>query len=160
MTKIRPTKSIDRVREYLEITGLAAGLVESDISTKTAAEAAEVAGCELGQIVKTLVVKVDDEPVLALVAGDRRADFDAIAQAMGGHQVKMADAETVRQVTGYAIGGVCPFCLPSALPILLDDSLQRFEIVYPAAGTPRSFVRMTLHQLTTIVGTHWSPIGC
>ena len=160
MTTTSPSKSIDRVRECLEANGLISGLVVSEVSTKTAAEAAAVAGCELGQIVKTLVVLVDDEPVLALVAGDRRADFDAIADAMGGRFVKMANADTVREVTGYAIGGVCPFCLPRALPILIDESLQRFETLYPAAGTPRSFVRMTPSQLTEIVGTGWAPIGC
>lgn len=160
MTKTKQMKSIDRVRECLTQNGLIEGLVESEVSTKTAAEAAEVAGCELGQIVKTLVVLVDDEPVLALVAGDRRADFDSIAQATGGHVVKMADAETVREVTGYAIGGVCPFCLPGALPIILDESLNRFGTLYPAAGTPRSFVKITIDQLTDIVGTNWAPIGC
>jgi Cys-tRNA(Pro) deacylase len=139
--------SLERVRAYLESHGLAGGLVEFEQSTKTAAEAADVMGCELGQIVKSLVVEVDGAPVLALVAGDRRGDLDAIAAEMGGVKAKMADADTVRAATGYAIGGVCPFALPDDLTVLIDDSLERYEVVYPAAGTPSSMVRMRHDEL-------------
>lgn len=139
--------SLERVRAYLESHGLAGGLVEFEQSTKTAAEAADVMGCELGQIVKSLVVVVDTTPVLALVAGDRRGDLDAIAAEMGGAKARMADADTVRAATGYAIGGVCPFALPEDLAVLIDDSLGRYDVVYPAAGTPSSMVRMRHEEL-------------
>ena len=153
--------SRERVAAFLSARNLMGGLVESEHSTKTAAEAAAVAGCELGQIVKSLLVTVADTPVLALVAGDRRADFDAVALEAGvpGGKVAMASAELVRQVTGYAIGGVCPFDLPTDLPVILDSSLRRFETVFPAAGTPRSFVRLTLGELTDIAGDRWAEIG-
>jgi prolyl-tRNA editing enzyme YbaK/EbsC (Cys-tRNA(Pro) deacylase) len=146
--------SRDRVAKFLAERGLDGGVVETEHSTKTAAEAAAVAGCELGQIVKSLVLTVDGSPVLALVAGDRRADLDAVAR-----EAKMASAEVVREVTGYAIGGVCPFDLPSALPVILDSSLKRFDVLLPAAGTPRGFARLTLDQLTDIVGERWAEIG-
>jgi len=108
-------------------------------------------GCELGQIVKTLVVVVDGRtPVAALVAGDRKGDMRAIAAELGGERAKMADADTVRSATGYAIGGVSPFALPEALPVLFDDSLMRYEVVYPAAGTPASMVRMDRDALLTV----------
>lgn len=100
-------------------------------------------GCDLGQIVKSLVFVVGDRPVLALVAGDRRGDSEAIAELMGDETARFADAATVRSATGYAIGGVSPFDLPSELPVLFDDSLERFEIVYPAGGTPSAVVRMS-----------------
>lgn len=153
--------SRERVAAFLAARDLTAGLVESEHSTKTAAEAAAVAGCALGQIVKSLLVTVNGAPILALVAGDRRADFDALANELGepGAKIAMASAELVREVTGYAIGGVCPFDLPADLPVVLDVSLQRFETVYPAAGTPRSFVRLTRGQLTEIAGDRWAAIG-
>jgi Cys-tRNA(Pro) deacylase len=139
------------VRAFLEEHGLAEGLFEFEQSTKTAAMAAEAMGCELGQIVKSLVVVVDGSaPVLALVSGDRRGDLDAIAAEVGGAKARMADAETVRDVTGYAIGGVSPFDLPEGLVVLVDDSLTRFEVVFPAAGTPTSMVRMRYDRLADV----------
>ena len=147
----RKAGSRERVRTFLETHGLAEHIVEFEQSTKTAAEAAEAMGCELGQIVKTLVVVVDGRtPVAALVAGDRKGDMRVIAAELGGERAKMADADTVRSATGYAIGGVSPFALPEALPVLFDDSLMRYEVVYPAAGTPASMVRMDRDALLTV----------
>lgn len=143
--------SRERVRVFLEAHGLAEGLTEFEQSTKTAAAAAEAMGCDLGQIVKSLVVIADETPVLALVAGDRRGDLDAICAEVGAGKARMADADTVRAVTGYAIGGVSPFDLPSDLTVLIDDSLARFETVYPAAGTPSSMVRLRFADLTRVV---------
>jgi Cys-tRNA(Pro) deacylase len=144
--------SRERVRAVLDGLGLQDRLTEFERSTKTAAEAAEAMGCELGQIVKSLVVVVDETAALALVAGDRRGDLAAIAAVLGGAKARMADADTVRAATGYAIGGVSPFGLPEGLTILVDDSLERFETVYPAAGTPSSMVRLTFDELSGIVG--------
>lgn len=144
--------SRDRVRAFLEQHGLADGLTEFAQSTKTAAQAAEAMGCELGQIVKSLVVVVDGRPVLALVAGDRRGDLDAIAAESGGGSARMADADAVREATGYAIGGVSPFDLPEGLEVLVDDSLARYDVLYPAAGTPSSMVRMARQDLERVVG--------
>lgn len=141
--KPRRAGSGDRVRAYLQAHGLSSGLVEFEQSTKTAQMAADAVGCDLGQIVKSLVFVVGDRPVLALVAGDRRGDSEAIAELMGDETARFADAATVRSATGYAIGGVSPFDLPSELPVLFDDSLERFEIVYPAGGTPSAVVRMS-----------------
>jgi Cys-tRNA(Pro) deacylase len=140
----KKTGSRERVRAYLEAHGLAEGLFEFEPhSTKTAQQAADRMGCELGQIVKTLVFVVDDaEVVVALMAGDQRADLEAIAECAGGARARMAKADEVREATGYAIGGVCPFGLPDDLPLFADDSLLRYDIVYPAAGTPDSMVRM------------------
>jgi len=147
----RKAGSRERVRAYLDTQGLTENICEFEQSTKTAAQAAEAMGCELGQIVKSLVVVVDGTtPVVALVAGDRRGDLDAIAAEAGGAKAKMADADTVRAATGYAIGGVSPFLLPELLPVFVDDSLERFEVVFPAAGTPSSMVRMCRDHLLGI----------
>ena len=134
--------SAQRVRAFLTLHGLGEEIFEFEQSTKTAREAADAMGCDLGQIVKTLVFVVDDRPVIALVAGDRKGDGDAIGTLMGGGEARFADAETVRSATGYAIGGVSPFALPEDVPVFFDDSLERFEMLYPAAGTPTSMVRM------------------
>lgn len=144
--------SAERVRRFLESHGLDGGLTRFEQSTKTAQMAADAMGCELGQIVKSLVVLVDGTAVLALVAGDRRGDLDAIAAETGGSAARMADADSVREATGYAIGGVSPFDLPGGLVVLIDDSLSRFEVVYPAAGTPSSMVRMHLDDLVRVSG--------
>jgi len=146
------TSSRDRVRGFVRELGLESRILEFEHSTKTAQMAADAAGCELGQIVKSLVFVVDGRPIVALVAGDRRGDGDAIARATGGVRVSFADADTVREATGYAIGSVSPFDLPDGLPILIDDSLSRFDVLYPAAGTQSAMIRLNRDELLAIVG--------
>lgn len=149
----RKPGSRERVRAYLDEHGLAEDIFEFEKgSTKTAQQAADAMGCELGQIVKSLVFMVDGRPVVALVAGDRRGDSEAIASELDGDAARMANADEVREATGYAIGGVCPFGLPAELAVLIDDSLLRFETVYPAAGTPESMVRIERPALFALVG--------
>jgi len=148
----RKAGSAARVRTFLEAHGVADGLRTFEQSTKTAQDAADAMGCELGQIVKSLVFRVDDMVVLALVAGDRRGDAPAIAAEAGGSKARLADADTVRTATGYAIGGVSPFDLSADVLVLVDDSLERFEIVYPAAGTPSSMVMMDRDDMLRLCG--------
>lgn len=150
----RKAGSLERVRAYLAAHGLDDGIVAfGDRSTKTCELAAEAVGCEVGQIVKSLVFVTDaGVPVLALVAGDRRGDAAAIAELAGARKVHFADPDTVRAATGYAIGGVSPYDLPPELTVLLDDSLERFETVYTAAGTPSSMVRIPRDVLFGLTG--------
>ncbi|MDP2181036.1 MAG: YbaK/EbsC family protein [Actinomycetota bacterium] len=151
--------SADRVRDFLASHGLAEEIVHFEQSTKTAQMAADAMSCELGQIVKSLVFVVDATPVLALVAGDRRGDSGAIASETGGEKAGFADADTVREATGYAIGGVSPFDLPTDLTVLIDDSLKRFDVVYPAAGTPSSMVRIPRDDLARMTGGRMARIS-
>jgi prolyl-tRNA editing enzyme YbaK/EbsC (Cys-tRNA(Pro) deacylase) len=147
----RKSDSLTRVRTYLAEHGLADRVITFEGSTKTAQLAAEAVGCELGQIVKSLVfVDAEGVPVLALVAGDRRGDPAAIAAQAATAEVVFADADTVRRATGYAIGGVSPFDLPADLLVLLDDSFTRYAEVYTAGGTPNSMVHLTIDQLTVV----------
>jgi len=149
----RRAGSLERVRAFLAERGLEAGLLTfDDRSTKTCELAADAVGCEVGQIVKSLVFVADSRPVLALVAGDRRGDTAAIGALTSASAVRFADAETVRSVTGYAIGGVSPYDLPAGLTVLVDASLERFDTVYTAAGTPASMVRIDRAVLFGIVG--------
>jgi prolyl-tRNA editing enzyme YbaK/EbsC (Cys-tRNA(Pro) deacylase) len=121
-------------------------------STRTAADAAKSLGTEVGQIVKSLVFVADGEPVLLLVAGDRRADLAKAAAALGAGKVERASAETVRDTTSFAIGGVPPVGHPGPLTTLVDMSLTRFSEVWAAAGTPNAVFPTTPDELVKLSG--------
>jgi prolyl-tRNA editing enzyme YbaK/EbsC (Cys-tRNA(Pro) deacylase) len=149
----RRAGSLERATAYLSEHGLADRvMVFDDRSTKTCELAAEAVGCELGQIVKSLLFMAEGQAVLALVAGDRRGDATAIAHEVGAQSAKFGNADEVRAATGYAIGGVSPFDLPPDLPVLVDDSLVRFETVWTAAGTPNSMVPLEYATLLELAG--------
>jgi prolyl-tRNA editing enzyme YbaK/EbsC (Cys-tRNA(Pro) deacylase) len=132
-------RSARRVQAALRELGLGAEVRELDASTRTAAEAAATVGCELGAIVKSLVFRGarTGDPVLVLVSGDNRADEARLEVALG-EAVERADAGWVREVTGYAIGGIPPVGHPRPLRTLVDVDLSRFATVWAAAGTPRA----------------------
>lgn len=146
------TDRSQRVRAVLEGHSLAGGIRCYDQTTGTAQAAADAVGCELGQIAKSIVFVADGVPLLAIVAGDRRGDAGAIAGIAGAREVKLADPATVLAATGYEVGSVSPFGLPSDMVVLIDESLQRFEIVLPAAGTSSSVVSLPLDRLIEITG--------
>ena len=106
--------------------------------TKTAADAAAAVGCDVAQIVKSLVFVVDDEPVVALVGGADRLDEARLAAACGtpAGSVRRATADEVRAATGFAVGGVPPLGHARALRVLVDDALLAHDVVWAAAGTP------------------------
>ena len=144
---------IERVRLALAALGHDADIHVAPDRTHTAAEAAAVAGCELGQIVKTLAVFVAGAPMLALVAGDRRLDDRLLAArfGVGRKQIRLADAAQVLELTGYPIGGVSPFGLPAPLPALLDASFERYHTVWIAAGTAKAILPIELGELAHYV---------
>jgi prolyl-tRNA editing enzyme YbaK/EbsC (Cys-tRNA(Pro) deacylase) len=146
-------RSARRVQAALHDLGLDVEVVELSDSTRTAPEAAAAVGCELGAIVKSLVFRGAEsgEPVLVLVSGDRRADEEALAAALG-EPVERADADWVREVTGYAIGGVPPVGHPAPVRTLFDDDLMRFEEVWAAAGTPRTVFGIAPAELARVTG--------
>lgn len=149
----------ERVRRVLERHGLAAGMRTFDCSTKTAQAAADAAGCELGQIAKSILFATDGRPVLAVVAGDRRGDPAAIAAETHAETVRLADPATVLAATGYTVGSVSPFDLPPGLLVLVDESLGRFETVLPAAGTADSVVSLPLDMLVALSGGRMASIS-
>ncbi|WP_369204147.1 YbaK/EbsC family protein [Streptomyces sp. PU-14G] len=106
--------------------------------TRTAADAAVAIGCELSQIVKSLVFTADGAPVLVLMDGASRVDVGLVRDALGGAAVQRADADTVRAATGYAIGGVPPFGHVTEMRVLADRGLLRHTAVWAAAGTPHT----------------------
>ena len=126
MPAVHPTAA--RLAERLRHRGLEIEVTTLSDSARTAELAAAALGVEVGQIVKSLVFLRDGEPVMVLCAGDRRVD----AQRLG---LKRADADAVRDVTGFSIGGIPPLGHDTELPTTIDDSLRRFDIVWAAAGT-------------------------
>ncbi|WP_435128240.1 YbaK/EbsC family protein [Halobaculum sp. D14] len=115
-----------------------ASVEEFPDGTKTAADAADAVGCTVGQIVKSIVLTADGDPVVVLTAGDHRVDEDGFAAAVGADAVEMADADEVKAATGWSIGGVPPFCHDTDLPVYLDESLTAHDTVWAAAGTPEA----------------------
>lgn len=130
------------------LTGTDAGVTVKAFpqGTRTAADAARAVGCEVGQIVKSLVFVAGGKPVVALVSGANRVDESRLAQLAGG-PVSKADAETARSATGYAIGGVPPFGHATDIPVFMDRDLSRYEVVWAAAGRPDSVFEIEPERL-------------
>ena len=146
-------RSARRVRDALVALELDADIHRLTNSTRTAPEAAAAVGCELGAIVKSLVFRgvESHEPVLALVSGDNRADEALIEAAIGEH-VERPDAAYVREVTGYAIGGIPPVGHPAPVRTVLDEDLLRFEQVWAAAGHPHAVFPIEPRTLAAAAG--------
>ncbi len=121
--------------------------------TETAAAAASAVGCSVAEIAKTLLFLVGGNPVAVVTCGDVKVKSSRLKQACGlSGKVKFPQADDVLSYTSYAPGGVCPFLLPADLPLFLDTSLQRFPVVYAAAGNSHSAVPVTLAQLKKLTG--------
>lgn len=131
----RPS-AIDRFLAESGRLGLSLEVREFPEGTRTAADAARAVGCEVGQIVKSLVFVAGSEPFLALTSGPNRADTAKLSALLGGVPVRRADPEEARAATGFAIGGTPPFGHPRPLRVLCDRDLLRYEEVWAAAGTP------------------------
>jgi prolyl-tRNA editing enzyme YbaK/EbsC (Cys-tRNA(Pro) deacylase) len=144
------TRSVDRVREHLKRCGLTIEVMELAESTRTAALAAEAVGSPLGAIVKSLVFIADATPVLVLVSGDKRVDYRKLERILKARQVKIANADQVREATGFAIGGVPPVAHRTKLLTLVDKNLGRFEKLYAAAGSPRAVFLISYETLLAI----------
>ncbi len=144
---------MQRVRHALRQAGSAAEVIGLAETARTAVTAAAALGTPLGAIVKSLVFTIDGAAVMALIAGDRRCDTKALPAAFGmSGLVIRADADRVRQATGFAIGGVAPVGHPARLPTAIDDSLGRFETVYAAAGHPFFVFPTTMLELSLLTG--------
>ena len=130
--------SFEQVKAYL--AGLGLNALEFDVSSATVELAAVAVGCEPRRIAKTMSFLVDGAPVLIVLAGDAKVNNTKFKAKMLGH-------EQVAELTGFPVGGVCPFLAPEGVKVYLDESLKRFDTVFPAAGTPNSAVEVTLPQL-------------
>lgn len=145
--------SVKRVRQALVDAGVGDKVRELSDTARSAAEAANALGVEPGAIVKSLVFTVGNRYVLALVAGDHQCREDQLPRIffMDG-QVVRPNADLVRAVTGFSIGGVAPVGLDAKLPVAIDASLKRFETVYAAAGHPHCVFATSVDELKKLTG--------
>ena len=138
--------SLDRAKAHLEQFGLAGRIQLFDVSSATVELAAQAVGCAPARIAKTLSFLVDEGCVLIVTAGDAKIDNSKF-KAMFHTKAKMLSPEQVYSFTGHAVGGVCPFANPDGVRTYLDVSLQRFETVFPAAGSSNSAIQLTCDEL-------------
>ena len=138
--------SLERAKAHLERFGLADRVQLFDVSSATVELAAQAVGCEPARIAKTLSFLLPEGPVLILAAGDARID-NSKYKAQFHTKAKMIPHDQVEELIGHGVGGVCPFGVKEGVPVWLDESLRRFDIVYPAAGTSNSAVKLTQAEL-------------
>jgi prolyl-tRNA editing enzyme YbaK/EbsC (Cys-tRNA(Pro) deacylase) len=145
--------SAKRVQSALEQLGYQGSVQELEASTRTAVEAAQAAGCEVGQIVKSLVFRLEPagDAVLVLVSGTNRVHERHLGRLLGGTLAR-ADAEWVREISGFAIGGIPPVGHKSPMRTLMDEDLLQYENVWAAAGTPNAIFPITPAELLSISG--------
>lgn len=163
MDRIDPNslpRATRRVLEAARALGLAGEVVEMPESTRTALEAAAACRCEVGQIVKSLVFRRrrSGRPVLLLVSGANRVDEEKAAAALG-EPLERPDARFVRDTTGYAIGGIPPFGHGTPVSTFMDPDLLRFDVVWAAAGTPRTVIRLDPAALREATGAEIIPVA-
>jgi len=125
---------------------------EFDEGTKTAADAADAVGCDVAQIASSIVVVVDDEPVVVVTSGANRVDLEKVAVYVDGSDARMAEADEVKEATGWSIGGVPPFCHATDVPVLMDETLLAHDEVWAAAGTPTAVWPVDPGRLRDIAG--------
>lgn len=144
--------AIEVVREYLKQWGAQERILEFPVSSATVELAAQAAGCEPARIAKTLSFLVDDHAVLVVAAGDVKID-NGKYKAFFHTKAKMLSADQVTEMIGHAVGGVCPFGVKDGVEIYLDESLKRFETVFPAAGSSNSAIEVTMAELEQFSGS-------
>ena len=138
--------SFIKAKEHLQKFGLDNKVMEFTVSSATVAEAAKAINCKEEEIVKTLSFIVDDKAILIAVAGDMKIDNSKFKEEFHT-KAKMIPFENVEEMVGHAVGGVCPFGINENVDVYLDESLKRFERVYPACGSSNSAVELTLEEL-------------
>lgn len=146
-------ESVERVRTFLAQFPCNIQVIEFDESTKTAEDAARTVGVDVGQIAKTILFVTGDGPVLVTISGDMKVSQSKLKKHLGVKgKLKLPDAKMTQEITGFPLGGVCPFALKSQVPTLIDVSMQRFPVVYIAAGGPMAVAAVTVEQLLEITG--------
>lgn len=138
--------SIEAGRAYFRALGIEDRVLEFDVSSATVDLAAQAVGVEGARIAKTLSFKIGDGCILILAAGDARIDNRKYKDRFHT-KAKMLSADEVLELVGHPVGGVCPFGCKEGIPVYLDESLKRFETVFPAVGSPSSAIELNLDEL-------------
>jgi prolyl-tRNA editing enzyme YbaK/EbsC (Cys-tRNA(Pro) deacylase) len=146
--------SKERVIEFLKEKGLFDGYIEMDESTSTVPLAAKALGVEEGRIAKTMSFSIKDSVILILARGDKRIDNKKYKKEFSV-KARFLSQDKVPELTGYPVGGVCPFAVKEGISIYLDISLKDFDHVYPAAGSPNNAVKITIPDLEWVTGGRW-----
>lgn len=143
--------AIEKVREYFKTKGIAERIQEFEVSSATVALAAQALGCAENRIAKTLSFHVKEKVVLIVAAGDAKID-NSKYKAFFETKAKMLAYEEAEELIGHAVGGVCPFAVNEGVEVYLDESLKRFETVFPACGSSNSAIELTLSELEKYSG--------
>jgi len=151
------THGAERVRRFLSDKRIETEVVVLDESTRTSRMAADALGCDVAQIAKSIVF-IDGDAVVVVISGDRWVDIKKLSRLMG-HKMSIADADSVRQHTGYVIGGVPPFPHNEGVEVLPDRSLERFGFVWTSAGTPNSVMKIKVETLKTTLGSNFVDVS-
>ena len=138
--------SIERVKNYFKEFNMEDKILEFSVSSATVALAAAALGCEEARIAKTLSFEMGDGCILIVCAGDVKIDNPKFKQTFRT-KAKMLPFDVVAELTGHAVGGVCPFAVNEGVNVYLDESLKRFETVFPAAGSSNSAIELTIEEL-------------
>jgi len=147
MENILEKEPVKRVQDFITQFDHKLKVLVLDTTARTAKDAAESLGCEVGAIVKSLVFRADDHFLICLVAGDKRCSLNKLKKVINKKDVCMANADEVKTNTGFSIGGVAPIAHLKKLNILIDKSLGRFQSVFAAAGHPNSIFKIEYNQL-------------
>ena len=150
MEKILEKESVQRVKKVLNEFDQNLMIKVLDSSARTANDAATSLNCEVGAIVKSLLLRTDKDFILCLVSGDKRCSLNKVKKIINNKDVSMANADQVKEQTGFSIGGVSPIGHIEKINILVDKSLSRFENIYAAAGHPHSIFKITYKQLLNL----------
>ena len=138
--------SIEKVRAYFKTLGIEDRIQEFDVSSATVELAAQALGCDEARIAKSITMNVNGECVIIVTAGDVKIDNPKY-KAEFSTKAKMLTHEQALEMTGHAVGGICPFALNDGCRVYLDESLKRFDYVYPACGSSNSAVKLTPDEL-------------
>ena len=143
--------AIERVREYFKKWNMEDRILEFDVSSATVELAAQALHCEGARIAKTLSFHVGEQAILIVTAGDTKID-NAKYKATFGTKAKMLSFEEVKPLIGHGVGGVCPFGINDGVKVYLDESMKRFQTVFPACGSSNSAIELTISELEQYSG--------
>ena len=150
MKEILKKEPVQRVKNILKEFDNSLEVVVLDMSARTAKDAAESLKTEVGSIVKSLLLRTKTSFLLCLISGDKRCSLNKIKKLLNQKDVSMANAEQVKEITGFSIGGVSPIGHLNKIDIFIDESLKRFSNVFAAAGHPNSIFKISFEKLCKI----------
>ena len=138
--------AIEKVREYFKKMGIENRIMEFEVSSATVMEAAEAIGSESGEIAKSIGFLVDGKPVLIVARGDTKVNSGKFKKEFS-QKPKMIPADLAEEYIGHQVGGVCPFAVKEDVKIYLDESLKKYEFVYPACGSSNNAIKCSIEEL-------------